>query len=173
MMRAQVTNQTISKLERRSKKFQIAANIATILAMIVAVFGIYFSVNQYIEINAFNKTQMRTSETREKRKNAIEAIDKIYNREFLDKLAAIYDDRLEDDERFKAFNLVFNTYYIVSVIFNDTIGDRSIIAKSIEYGIKEFTKSNMYINNIHTMKDLCKDCVDEIEKMKESIDKKE
>ena len=79
-----------------SKKFQISANIATIL-------GILVSVTYYLYITDFNREQ-------EKRKNAIEAIGKIYNNEFLNKYAIIFDSEVRSkDEQINAFYYVLNT----------------------------------------------------------------
>lgn len=152
--------QTMSKLERRSKKFQIAANIAVFI-------GIGFSVYQYTKTTNFNKNN-------EKRKNAIAAIDKIYNDDFLVKYDEIVNDRLEDDQQIgKAFDLVFNTYYIVSVMYNDGIADKSIITKTIEKGIILFTSKTIYKDKEKESTKYNKFAFEEIDKMKKDFPKEE
>jgi len=147
------TNQTMSKLERRSKYFQISANIFTFIGVLVAV--IY-----YLYTTDFNREQ-------EKRKNAIEAIGKIYSNDFINKYSTIIAlKRLEFNDQIEAFNLVFNSYYVVSVIYNNNIGDKEIITKAIEHGIKEFTLSTVYQN---TKDDLDKNSIVEIDKMIQSF----
>jgi len=143
-----------------SKKFQISANIATIL-------GILVSVTYYLYITDFNREQ-------EKRKNAIEAIGKIYNNEFLNKYAIIFDSEVRSkDEQINAFYYVLNTYYIISIIYNNNIGDRLIITKAIEQGIQAFTSSLVYKQEKHNIENTCKECVDEIDKMIKNFGEKE
>jgi len=133
------------------------------LANYATMIGIFISVTFYISTTIINKGQ-------EKRKYAIESIDKIYNEDFLIKYRIISNSRNidNDEDKLKTFDLVLNTFHILSVMYNYKIGNRKIIEKAIGTGIDDFTSHPVYIqykkNNPISVK--------EIEKMKQSLDKK-
>jgi len=147
------------------------SDINKILSEIAIFLGIFITLGTYY-------LQKKASENLEKRKYAIEAIDKIYNSEFLEKyrLVLMYndlDDKIEKevvvisaDTKIVNFNFVLNTCYIVSLIYNDNIGDKSIISKSLEQNITNFAKCTVYKD---TKRKSDKNTIVEIEKMIQSI----
>jgi len=130
--------QNPKKKKTWKERFENFGKFTSPIANILVLIGISFSVYQFTKTTNFN-------EQIEKRKNAIAAIDKIYSDDFLDKYDEIINNRLENEDQIdKAFDLVFNTYYIISVMYNDGIVDKSIIIKAIGKSILRFTSISIY-----------------------------
>jgi len=105
----------------------VFANIAIFLGIVVAIFNYY---------------QMKHME---ERKNAIDAVNRFYNSDFL-KSTAIIKSNIDHDsnEYIGANNLVFNTYYIISIIYQNNIADNEIIQKAIKNELEDFTKTEEF-----------------------------
>ncbi|GEM_PF-3578649 len=136
-------NNEDSKLEKWFKRTQIAANIFICLQIILV--GIAFC--SYLDSKDSNKKQIDIATNSECTKNAIEAINRIFNNEFLNSFAKLHkNSSLIDEETRNAFNIVLNQYYIVAVIYKSEMADNNLIEESIRDGIKTFTGYNLYLS---------------------------
>ena len=147
-----IIRKLISKMEKMIKWAPIFSNI-------LVVTGIFITYLTYKYTTNLNREQ-------EKRKYTIEAIYKIYNEDFIKKFAIVSEcDFGKKDTLDEAFNVVFNTYHILSVMYNYEIGDTLIINKAIKSGIYEFTSKDVYKQ--YKIKNL--ESVEGIERMKKSF----
>jgi hypothetical protein len=108
---------------------KIIADLTVILGMIGIIFG------------ALTYYQYKDSE---KKKYAIEAINKVYNRDFLNcyNKLNLTDSTIENMNEEKIF--VINTYYVIAVIYNNGIADKNIIKYAIKYGVDTVSKALFY-----------------------------
>ena len=98
----------------------------------------------------------------------------MYNKDFIDNYSIVLfggDTITITQEQEKAFDLVFLTYYLTSVLYNDDFAEKSIITKSIKSYFIDFVKSDMFIHkkNGLSKKNENYDAFEEIEKMQQSI----
>ena len=136
-----LSNGINSKLERWVKRTWIIANIV----IIVQVAGVAYAVLQYNSSRAFNAIQVKNAEQYEKTKNSIEAVNKIYNSDFLNNFVKLNKySTLNNKETRNAFNIVLNTYYMIAVVYNNHIADSLIISQSIKPGVTTFVKYPIY-----------------------------
>jgi len=127
-------------LELWVKRTLVMANVAIFL-------GIIFAVVQYFQAEGISNDQKETAENLEKRKNAIEVVNKVYNSEFINSYAKLKGNKtLNNIEMTNASNLVFNTYYAVAIVYNNDIADNKIIRESIMQGILEYVDFPVYKN---------------------------
>jgi hypothetical protein len=89
--------------------------LISIFANVAIILGIIVSLSQYIHITNFNSKQAISSENLEKRKNAIEAIDKIYNNDFLKKYAIVIscDSLINNEQKYDLYFLIFLLRYLL------------------------------------------------------------
>lgn len=152
-MRRQINTERINKI------VSLCANIAVI-------FGIIIALTQYLQTEKFNKEQKIDNQITEKKRYAVEALDEVYNQDFLNGYSILIDiDSIANISQINAFNLVFNSYYKIAIVYNKEICDTSIINNSIKTSLTEFTKSSVFQNT--------KPCFEkfEIEKMLNHINK--
>lgn len=131
-------------LEKAYKRTGIVANII----IIIQVFSVIIALYSFYNTNNFNKRQIIVAESSEKTKNAIEAINKIYNTEFLrnyDKIDST--STIKDEETRISYYHVLNTYYILSVVYNSKIADSLMMYKAIKDGIMAFAQYDIYIDS--------------------------
>jgi len=140
---SQGNSKRIYDLEKLVKKTTVWANIFICLQFV----GIVFAIIAFLITQKYNRDQMESAEKYEKRKNAIEAVNKVYNNEFLSsfsKLKAWNEERNKrnndfmNNEDINAWNLVFSTYYAIAIVYNNKIADTLIIKESIKKGISDF-----------------------------------
>ena len=125
------------------------AKITLISANIAMIIGIWIALAQYKNAKQFNESQIKTSELYEKRKNAIDAVNKVYNSEFLNNLAKLKGNKnLNNNEMINAFNLVLNTYSAIAIVYNNNIADNQIIQKSIEQEVVKFVDLNFFKDSL-------------------------
>lgn len=131
-----------------SASLELWVKITLIMANIAIVSGIVIALLQYTEATNFNKEQIKSAELFEKRKNAIEAVNKVYNNDFIYSLAILKGNKtLKGNDMIKALNLVFNTYYVIAIVYNNNIADNQIIKKSIKQEVVEFVDSPIFMNS--------------------------
>ena len=157
------TNDPIQKEQSRKTKWKIRYNnwqkFFQLTANLVITVGILISIATFLS----NKAQADSSKKLDKMKNTLELIFKIYDNDFINKYATIIAlDSLENNEQIEDFNILFNNYYIISVIYNSNNADEAIITKTIGEGVKTFTESSVYK---HTIKKYSNGSIDEIKKM--------
>lgn len=117
----------------------------SVVANLAIVAGIIIGICQYREFKNNNKEQFNSADRFEKRKNAIEAINKIYNSEFINSLAMLKGNPdLRNNDMTRALNLVFNTYSVIAIVYNNNIADNKIIKESIEQEVGTFVGLNFY-----------------------------
>lgn len=122
-----------------SPSLELLVKITLIMANIAIVAGIIIALLQYNEATKFNESQIKSAELFEKRKNGIEAVNKVYNNEFISSLAKLKGNKnLKNNEMINAWNLVFNTYFSIATVYNNNIADKEIIKRSIKQEIIEF-----------------------------------
>lgn len=128
---------------------ELLAKITLIIANIAMVLGIFIALVQYMNAKEFNENQIKSAELYEKRKNAIDAVNKVYNSEFINNLAKLKGNKnLKNNEITNAFNLVFNTYSVIAIVYNNNIADNQIIKKSIEKEVVEFVNLPFFKNSL-------------------------
>ncbi|MBA4320678.1 MAG: hypothetical protein C0412_19975 [Flavobacterium sp.] len=117
------------------KKTQIWANIVICLqfaGILIAFFGLY-------EAHKYNTDQIERAEKYERRKNAIEAVNKVFNSEFINNLSKLDEkSSLNKNETVNALNLVFNTYSIIAIVYNNEIADNKIIQEAVQKEVVKF-----------------------------------
>lgn len=146
----EIENKNYPKLELMVKRTQILANIFVCLQIILIIIALI----QYDEAKKFNRNQIESNQkneliatTNELSKNAIEAINKIYNNEFLSSFAKLdKNSTFTDEETRNAFIIVLNNYYFVAVVYNSGIANNKLIEESIKNGILKFTSYKLYKN---------------------------
>lgn len=144
----EIGNKDYPKLELLLKRTQVWANVFICLQIMLIIIALF----QYKDAKDYNRNQIESAKKNEfiakeneLSKNAIEAINKIYNIEFLTSFAKL--DKKSDltiEETRKAFIIVLNNYYIVSVVYNSGIANNNLIEESIKSGIKTFTGYPIY-----------------------------
>ncbi|MFA5432550.1 MAG: hypothetical protein WC319_06710 [Candidatus Paceibacterota bacterium] len=147
----EIENKNYPKLELMVKRTQILANIFVCMQIILIIIALI----QYNEAKKFNKHQIERDQkneliasANELSKNAIEAINKIYNKEFLSSFSKLDRNSTLTDERTRdAFIFVLNNYYIVAVVYNSGIANNDLIEESIKIGILQFTSYKVYTSN--------------------------
>lgn len=128
-----------NKREIWYKKTTIWANIVICIQLI----GVGVAISEYIAYSENNKVQIERNEKSEKTKNAIEAVNKLYNPEFLKSTALIKTNFKKNSIEFiDASNYILNTYYIVSIVYNNGIADNFIIGKALK------NELNIYVDSI-------------------------
>lgn len=140
----EIRNEDCPKLEIIVKKTQILANIFICLQIVLIGIALF----QYFEAKKFNKNQIEISTKSESTKNAIEAINKIYNSEFLNSFAKLDKNSVLNDKTRNDFIIILNNYYIVAVVYNSGIADTNLIGESIKNGIIAFTNYPIYKSSI-------------------------
>jgi len=120
-------NNKHSGLEKAEKIFSIISSFCIIGGIIIALI------------------QYNLSASSEKRERAIETINRTYNSEFLKSLTNLKGcEKIDNDGLNNDMNLVFNTYYIISIIYNNNIADNTIINKAIMSGVIDFIGLDVY-----------------------------
>jgi hypothetical protein len=150
ILKKESENKNYSKLELMLKRTQILANIFICLQIILIIIALI----QYNEAKKFNRHQIESNQkneliatTNELSKNAIEAINKIYNNEFLSCFAKLdKNSTLTDEATRHNFIIVLNNYYFVAVVYNSGIANNKLIEESIKNGILKFTSFKIYGN---------------------------
>ena len=138
----------ILKVDVLDRWYHILVNTTLIVANLAIFFGIVYAKLNYDHSKEVSAKQFANAELYEKRKNAIEAINKIYNSDFLDGFAKLKQTKnIDKKEISNAFNLVFNTYYFISVIYKSDIADNEIIKESIKRGLASFVTYDIYKYN--------------------------
>lgn len=128
---------------------EFLAKVTLIIANIAMVAGIWIALAQYKNAKESNESQIKSAELYEKRKNAIDAVNKVYNSEFINNLAKLKGNRnLKNNEMINAFNLVFNTYSAIAIVYNNNIADNQIIKKSIEQEVVKFVDIPFFKNSL-------------------------
>lgn len=124
-------------------RLKFLVKITLVCANVAIFLGIGFGIFQYLQTERINDDQVNRANTFEKRKYSIEAINKFYNSDFLKSVAIIKSNNYDpkSKEYINASNLVFNTYYIISIIYLNEIADNKIIGKAIKNELELYTKS--------------------------------
>jgi hypothetical protein len=149
ILKKEIENKNYPKLELMVKRTQILANIFVCLQIILIIIALI----QYNEAKKFNRNQIESNQkneliatSNELSKNAIEAINKIYNNEFLSSFAKLDNNSTLTEETRDDFIIVLNNYYIVAVVYNSGIANNKLIEESIKNGILQFTSYKIYTN---------------------------
>lgn len=159
-----IGNMDYPKLELLLKRTQVWANVFICFQIVLIIIALF----QYCDAKDYNRNQIESAKKNELiakenelSKNAIEAINRIYNTEFLNNFAKLdKKSTLINEETRNAFLIVLNNYYIVSVIYNSGIANNNLIEESIKSGIKTFTGYPIYDSSK----------VENLESAKKSID---
>ena len=124
----------------------LAANIAVAL-------GIGFAVMEYTQSKENNK-----------RLFAIDAVNRFYNNEFL-KSTAIFNTPKNDTSSVEslikyidASNCIFNTYYLIAIVYNKKMADNEIISKAIKFELEIYVNTESFKNQPN--KDVCNEILD-------------
>ena len=129
-------------LEFMVKITLILGNSAIFLGIGFATIQYFHSVNQYNQTERFNNAQI----VFEKTKNTFEVINKVNDSEFLNSLAKIKKTKsLNNNDIINSLNLVFNTYSLIAIVYNNNIADNKIIARSIKQELISFVKLPLFI----------------------------
>ncbi|MHB1687901.1 MAG: hypothetical protein ACYCVH_11055 [Ignavibacteriaceae bacterium] len=146
-MRKKLTQE--EKDRRLENGFKWASIFASVWLLIQLV-GVWYAAQSYTEAEKFNNVQIINAKKFEKRKNAIDLLNKVYNSEFLNSFSILKRDINATHlsrEDVNAWNLVFSTYYLIAVAYNSKIADSLIIEKSVKQGIKDFVNLEIYRND--------------------------
>ncbi|MCK9236244.1 MAG: hypothetical protein M0P09_08035, partial [Acholeplasmataceae bacterium] len=110
--------------------FNIFANIAVIL-------GIGFAASQYSAIKENNY-----------RIFAIDALNRFYNKEFYQSTAIVHTKEFDRNsiEYIDASNYLFNTYYLIAVVYENKIADNELISNGIKYELKRYVCTESFKN---------------------------
>jgi len=137
-----------ASLELWVKITLIMANCAIFLGIGFAVIQYLHAVSQFSQAERFNTEQRERAITFEKTKNAIDAVNKVYNSEFINSLAKLKGtNTLKNNEVINALNLVFNTYSEIAIVYNNNIADNKIITGSIKKEVVKFVNLPIFINS--------------------------
>jgi hypothetical protein len=143
----------------KGKSYEInlpwAVRLSTLTANIAMILGIVFAIFQYLQTKENNK-----------RLFAIDAVNRFYNSEFLKSTAFINTPDNADTTSIQyidASNCIFNTYYLIAIIYNGKMAENEIISKAIKFELDIYVKSRSFKKKSNTY--VCK----EILAMDESI----
>lgn len=129
-------------LETFFKIINTIANIAVIIGLIIA----------YYEYKSTDKREREM----EQRRYAVEAMSNFSSFQFLKSLSILsIEDTISNPistDFIDAANYVFNSYYHLSVIYNNNLADTSIIAESMKMKLQAFVDSDLYNNGFPTYK---------------------
>jgi len=125
-------------------------NITLVMANLAIAFGIAGMVGDYIFALNMESDRAERELMLDKRKYAVEAIARIYNSTFYVSTATINtkENIKESREFIDASNYVFNSYYNLSVIYNNNIADNKIIGESIKFILNKFINSELFKKGI-------------------------
>ena len=131
-------------------RLKLAERIASIVASIAVIVGIPIALVQLYQTDKFQKETITLAGITEKRRIAIEAVDRTRSTEFLKAyriLKVTYHTRyaepvkkrsLEEDQALiDSLNYVMNTYDSIAIMYINNLADRCIIKDSIYSGSKE------------------------------------
>jgi hypothetical protein len=136
------------KIKYKDKIIEITLPWAVRLTMLVAniavVLGIIFAAVQY----SYSKENNR-------RLFAIDAVNRFYNNEFLKSTAILNTPNIDltSVEYIDASNCIFNTYYLIAIVYNKEIADNEIIGKAIKFELNRYVKTDSFKKKAN--KDVC------------------
>lgn len=128
----------INKRDILYKKTTIWANIVICIQLL----GLAIALGMYIAFSNNNKEQTQRNERNEKTKNAIEAVNRVYNIDFLRSTSLVKTKHIKDTIKFiDATNHILNTYYVISIVYNSGIADNMIIGCAIKNELSIYVDS--------------------------------
>lgn len=138
-----------NRIEVTAKIFSIISSIAVIIGIFIALIQLQQAKDQYIQTDRLKRQDDSTMKEVEKKKYAIEAVNKAYTQEFIHSysiLEGCEESRIKisTKEQIDAFNYVYNTYYIIAIYYNNGVSDANIIKESIKSGINRFVDFKSY-----------------------------
>jgi hypothetical protein len=155
-------NKTGANWNKRVAIAQIVSNIFLFIAVVISFCMYKLTEKSVKEQLNLGWSQLMNTKDQEKRDNAIELINKVYNSEFLISLTELKSCASNNNENRKltdAENLVSSTYLCVAIFYNANLADRTIIEKAFKPGVCYFVGSRFYHKNSKSYAN------DEIEKM--------
>lgn len=134
-----------------------AVRLTIIMANIAVVIGIIFAIFQY---NLIKKNNDRLF--------AIDALNRFYNMEFYRSTSIIHTEEYDKNSLayIDASNYLFNTYFLIAVVYENEIADNDLIGSAIKYELERYVDTKSFENQPN--KDVCK----LIESMESSINSK-
>lgn len=129
------------------KRLLFWVNITLIFANLAIFIGIFLAISSYF-LDRDNYTQQREFAIRvDKVNNAMNAINRFYNPDFIKSCATIRTPELKDSTEYRdAENNVFNSYYVISLIYKSGIADSLIIGNAIVSELGYYINHEPFIN---------------------------
>lgn len=156
-MKKQLTMQI--KFGNREIKITLpwAVRLTIVMANIAVIIGIIFAICQYNLIKNNND-----------RIFAIDALNRFYNMEFYRSTSIIHTVEYDTNSiaYIDASNYLFNTYFLIAVVYENEIADNNLIGSAIKYELERYLDTKSFENQPN--KDVCK----LIESMESSINSK-
>lgn len=115
--------------------FDWTSKIIVLIANVAIIASVVYAIIQY----EANKDHSKISFT-------LETINKFYNKEFYQSTALITSKEADTAtvEYIDASNLVFNSYYLISILYFENIGDNEIITRAIKNDLKIYIESKSF-----------------------------
>jgi hypothetical protein len=154
--------------KKKSQTLEIFFKIINSIANFAVIIGLIIAYYEY------KSTDEREREM-EQRRYAVEAMSDFSSFQFLKSLSIL---SIEDTitipittDFIDAANYVFNSYYHLSVIYNNNLADNSIIAESMKIKLQAFVDSDLFKNGFPKY-DWDSISTESIKKMVDNINKK-